>query len=119
MYPLYFYRDRHGTCPVEEYLNALFARNDKDSRIKLKKIQDYMNILQQYGMSAGEPYMKHLEGSIWELRPLRDRILFATWYKNSFILLHHVMKKTQKTPRSEIEKAQRELKDLIERSDLS
>ncbi len=51
MYPLYFYRDRHGTCPVEEYLNALFARNDKDSRIKLKKIQDYMNILQQYGMS--------------------------------------------------------------------
>ena len=78
-----------------------------------------MNILQQYGMSAGEPYMKHLEGSIWELRPLRDRILFTTWYKNGFILLHHFMKKIQKSPRSETEKAQREPKDLNERSALS
>ena len=119
MHPIYFYRDRHGTRPIAAYIAELAAKTDKDSRIKLKKIQDYMNILQQYGMSAGEPYMKHLEGSIWELRPLRDRILFATWYKNGFILLHHFMKKTQKTPRSEIEKAQRELKDLSERSDLS
>ena len=63
--------------------------------------------------------MKHLEGSIWELRPLRDRILFTTWYKNGFILLHHFMKKTQKSPRSETEKAQREPKDLNERSALS
>lgn len=31
------------------------------------------------------------------------------------MLLHHFMKQTQKTPAREIEKAKRELKDLLER----
>ena len=47
--------------------------------------------------------MKHLEGDIWELRPLRDRILFAAWVGDSFVLLHHFVKKTQKTPQREID----------------
>ena len=33
----------------------------------------------------GEPFIKHLEGEIWELRPLRDRILFARWLDDGFI----------------------------------
>ena len=37
------------------------------------------------------------------------------WLGGSFVLLHHFAKKTQKTPRREIEKAKRELKDLKER----
>ncbi|MBR3186480.1 MAG: type II toxin-antitoxin system RelE/ParE family toxin [Lachnospiraceae bacterium] len=43
-------------------------------------------------------------GEIWELRPLRNRILFAAWVNDSFVLLSHFMKKTQKTPKREIEK---------------
>ena len=46
---------------------------------------------------------------------LKDRILFVAWFDGSFVLLHHFVKKTQKTPRREIEKAKRELKDLKER----
>ena len=46
---------------------------------------------------------------------LRDRILFVAWLDGSFVLLHHFVKKTQKTPRREIEKAKRELQDLKER----
>lgn len=34
------------------------------------------------------------------------------WLDGSFVLLHHFVKKTQKTPRREIEKAKSELKDL-------
>ena len=60
--------------------------------------------------------MKHLEGEIWELRPLRDRILFAAWDGCTFILLHLFMKDTQKTPRREIEQAKRNLADYRERS---
>lgn len=63
----------------------------------------------------GEPYVKHLEGEIWELRPLRDRILFVAWDGKNFILLHHFVKKTQKTPRKEIEKAKKEFSDIKER----
>ena len=68
------------------------------------------------GTNAGEPYVKHLEGEIWELRPLRDRILFAAWDGKNYILLHHFMKKTQKTPHREIEQAKANLADWKEGS---
>ena len=57
-----------------EYLNELSKRNDKDSRIKLNKIRDYVKALSVYGTFLSEKYVKHIEGDIWELRPLRDRI---------------------------------------------
>jgi uncharacterized protein HI_0660 len=56
-----------------------------------------------------------LEDEIWELRPLRNRILFVAWHDGSFVLLHHFIKKTQKTPAREIQQAKRELADLKER----
>ena len=115
MHQIYFYKDRSGKEPVADYLAELAAKKDKDSRIKLNKIRDYVKTLSEYGTQAGEPYIKHLDGDIWELRPLRDRILFIGWNNGSFVLLHQFMKKTQKTPAREIEKAKRELADLIER----
>ena len=115
MHDIYFYKDRNGNEPVKEYLAELAAKRDKDSRIKLNKIRDYMKTLSVYGTQAGEPYIKHLDGEIWELRPLRDRILFVAWVNGSYVLLHQFMKKTQKTPAREIEKAKRELADIVER----
>ncbi|HIW09635.1 MAG TPA: type II toxin-antitoxin system RelE/ParE family toxin [Candidatus Faecalibacterium intestinigallinarum] len=115
MHNIYFYRDKDGNEPVAEYIKNLAAKKDKDSRIKANKIRDYVKALSTYGTLVGEPYVKHLDGPIWELRPIRDRILFAAWVNGSFILLHCFMKKTQKTPAREIEQAKRELADLIER----
>lgn len=115
MHEIHFYRDRNGKEPVLEYLREISRKKDKDSRIKANKINDYIEVLSQYGTQAGEPYIKHLDGDIWELRPLRDRILFVAWVNGSFVLLHHFMKQTQKTPAREIDKAKRELADLIER----
>lgn len=115
LHKIKFYRDKNGKEPVAEYIAELADKNDKDSRIKLNKIRYYMKILNQYGTQAGEPYIKHLDGDIWELRPLRDRIIFVGWVNGTYILLHHFVKKTQKTPAREIEKAKKELADLIER----
>lgn len=112
MYKIIFYHDKNGYEPVNAYIDTLSVRKDKDSRIKYNKIREYIRALQEYGTATGEPYMKHIDGEIWELRPLRDRIFFAAWDGNSFIILHHFMKKTQKTPQREIEKAQRELEDF-------
>ena len=119
MHELYFYEDKDGKSPILEYIKALSKRTDKDSRINLKKIQDYFRVLQEHGKTAGEPYIKHLDGDIWEIRPIRARIFFASWLENDFILLHHFrFKKTQKTPKSEIDKAKRNLKDMRERNGL-
>lgn len=115
MHKIHFYRDKNGNEPVAEYIAELAQKKDKDSRIKLNKIRDYIKVLSEYGTQAGEPYIKHLDGEIWELRPLRDRIIFIGWANGSYVLLHQFMKKTQKTPAREIEKAKRELADLIER----
>ncbi|MDR3046958.1 MAG: type II toxin-antitoxin system RelE/ParE family toxin [Bacteroidales bacterium] len=116
MHEIHFYRDKNGKEPVLEYMRELKSKHDKNSHIKLHKIQDYIKILRANGKSAGEPYIKHIDGDIWELRPLRNRILFAGWVNGGFVLLHHFMKKTQKTPTKEIEQAKRELTDLRERS---
>lgn len=116
MYKVHFYKDANGKQPVTEYLLELARQNDKDSRIKLGKIRDYVKALSIYGLQLGEPYIKHLDGDIWELRPLRDRILFVAWQESGgFVLLHQFMKQTQKTPAREIEKAKREYKDILER----
>ena len=115
MYEIIFYKDKKGNEPIREYIKALASKTDKDSRIKLTKIQDCLKALLKYGKALGEPHVKHLDGEIWELRPLRDRVLFAAWEGNEFILLHHFMKTTQKTPRREIEKAKRNLTEYRER----
>lgn len=119
MHKIYFYKDKNGKSPVKEYIAALAAKKDKDSRIKFNKIRDYISVLSEYGTAAGEPYIKHLDGEIWELRPIRDRILFAAWDGNSFVLLHFFMKETQKTPPQEIAKAKNNLSFFRERGDTS
>jgi phage-related protein len=116
MFDVLFYRDRSGKEPVLEFIQELDKRKDKDSRIQINKIYDYIDFLRSVGTTAGEPYIKHLEGEIWEIRPIRSRILFAAWDGKSFILLHHFMKKTQKTPQREIDKAKRNLADYRERN---
>lgn len=116
LYQISFYRDKNGREPVVEYLRQLSSRTDKDSRIKANKISDYISALRKYGTHVGEPYVKHLQGEIWELRPLRDRVLFAAWDGKSFLLLHCFVKRTQKTPQREIEQAKRNLADYRERS---
>lgn len=117
MYQVYFYKDKNGKSPVQEYIQELASRQDKDSRIKLNKIRDYIKMLSTMGTRAGKPYIEHLEGDIWELRPLKDRILFAAWDGEGFVLLHHFVKKTRKTPPGEIIHAKQNLTDYCKRSD--
>lgn len=115
MYNIIFYEDKKGRSPVRDYTNALALKNDKNSRVKYQKIGLNIRHLEENGTRALEKFVKHVRGEIWELRPLRDRILFAAWVGDSFVLLHSFQKETQKTPRSEIEKAERELEDFKER----
>ena len=112
----YFYEDRDGYSQLIEYIEELKSRTDKDSRIKLNKINEYIFMLAESGTLLPANIAKHLDGEIWELRPIRDRILFAGVFGDSFVLLHSFVKKTQKTPKREIEQAKRELDDFIDRN---
>lgn len=118
MFLINYFVAKNGECPVLDYIESLEKRTDKSSRIKLKKINMYLHILSTDGTTAGEPFIKHIEGDIWELRPLRDRIFFVGWKDNRLVLLHCFMKQTQKTPPQEIEKAKREYAELLERGNV-
>lgn len=115
MHKIIFYVDRQGKSSILDYLAALEASNSKDSRIKRTKIREYVKALEANGTYLPETYVKHLDGEIWELQPISDRILFAGWVDGAFVLLHSFVKKTQKTPKREIEQAKRELADFKER----
>jgi len=119
MFEVHFYEDRHGEHPIKSLLNELRdkAHTSKDARIQHEKILTYIRSLRVYGTRIGEPVVKHIGGDIWELRPLSHRILFFYWKDNKFVLLHHFVKKTNKTPKKEIKQAERNMKDHEERND--
>ena len=121
MFEVIFYRDQNGKSEVVDYLDELGknANTDKKDRINRQKILAYLQVLSQYGTRMGQPYFKHIEDDIWELRPLRNRIFFFYWKDNKFVILHCFTKKTQKTPAKEIERAKRNRKDFLKRGGMN
>jgi phage-related protein len=119
MFEVEFYEDKRGIQPVRDVLIELRnkAVTSKDARIQYQKILTHIRALESYGTRIGEPQVKHIDGSLWELRPLSHRIFFFYWRDNKYILLHHFIKKTQKTPQQEIEQATKNMKDYLERND--
>ena len=66
--------------------------------------------------SLGDPHVKHLEGKLWELRLTGRggiaRALYVTAIGRRVVVVRAFVKKTQKTPRSEIELALRRAKEV-------
>lgn len=117
MFNIEFYENENGESDVKDFLRNLRnkAKSNKDARINFEKAVAYIDALEEVGTRIGQPITKHLEGEIWELRPLSNRILYAYYENNTYVLLHHFVKKTQKTPRREIEKAIKEIDDFKRR----
>jgi len=63
-----------------------------------------------------EPYVKHLDGALWEMRMKgKDgiaRAVYVTAAGCRVVVVHVFVKKTKKTPRREIETAQRRAKEV-------
>jgi len=119
MFTVIIYEDKNGKSPVVDYLSELDskAQTDKDSRIRLGKILRYISLLEMHGTRVGLPTSRHIDGDIWELRPASDRLFYAYWKDDMFVILHHHIKKSRKAPQQEIEQAKRNLKDYLERNE--
>jgi phage-related protein len=118
MFDVEFYQTEAGAEPIREMLDELEvkAKTNKDARIRRNKIVAYIDLLAEHGTWIGEPVTKRIEAEIWELRPTSDRIFFFFAKENKFILLHHFVKKSRKTPVREIEQAKRNMRDYLERN---
>ena len=108
------YEKEDGETPVEDFINGL----DVKMRAKMYGL---LSILQEKGNTLREPYSKHLDDGIFELRCKVGnnitRILYFFYYEGKIILTNGFVKKTQKTPSSEIERAKRYRADYHSRKE--
>ena len=83
------------------------------------KVLMILNVLQEKGNRLREPYSKHLEDGIFEVRGKVgndiSRVMYFFYYNGKIILTNGFLKKTQKTPKNEIELAKKYRKDYLER----
>lgn len=102
-----FYEKENGEEPVKEFLMSL------DDKMKAK-IARAISRLERNGSELREPFSKHLE-----LRATfssnTSRVLYYFFTGQTVVLTNGFIKKTQKTPRTEIEKAKRYRTDYINR----
>jgi len=108
-YEVQYYVDNRGRAPVREYIDSL---NLKEKA----KVLKYVDFLRQNDGKLDEPYSRHIEGKIRELRVdfhrNRHRIFYFTFIGKRIILLHAFLKKTAKTPINEINQAKKNYLDI-------
>lgn len=119
-YTIEFYETANGESDVWNFLENLRnkAATNKDARIQYKQLSLYIQLLQDNGTLLPDNIAKHLEENIWELRPGNNRVFYFYYDNGVFVLLHHFRKKSQKTPRREIEKAKAERDDYLSRKEV-
>jgi phage-related protein len=107
-----FYRTKEGNCPVENFLDALPGK-------VAQKITWTLEILENQGMLPSTYFKKLKNTEIWECRiQFGSNIyrIFCFFELNSIIVLTHgFIKKSQKTPQKEIERAIQYKNDYISR----
>ena len=99
--PARFYRSDSGREPVRQWLKSLEAQ---DRRIIGEDIKDV-----EFSWPIGMPLVRSLGRELWEVRSSLPhgriaRVIFCV-EKDFMVLLHGFIKKTQKTPKQEIELA--------------
>ena len=119
MYEIEFYETEDGKCPIWDFLEALRlkAPTNKDARIQHEQASLYIELLQQNGTHMNAEITKHLDDGIWELRPGNNRVFYFFYQNDTYVLLHQFRKKSQKTPKREIEKAKIERNDYLRRKE--
>ncbi|MDO4961869.1 MAG: type II toxin-antitoxin system RelE/ParE family toxin [Eubacteriales bacterium] len=105
-----FYENDSGVRPAQEFIMSL----DKKMQAKMVSM---ISILQDNGYELREPYSKHLSEGIFELRAKVGsditRVLYFFYVGRRIILTNGFVKKTQKTPTKEIEKAKKYRADYL------
>lgn len=109
----YFQRS-DGTYPAEEFIIS------QDVKMKAKLFR-LLELLESNGNELREPYSKHLEDGIFEIRAKQGtditRVLYFFAIGRKIILTNGFVKKTQKTPSNEISTAKKYRNEFEQRKE--
>lgn len=107
-----FYEDQSGRIPVKEFLDSL------DIKMRQKMLRS-IQALQDMGIALRMPLSEALNDGIFELRAKVgtniSRVMYFFVIGNEAVLTHGFIKKTQKTPPREIERAKTIRDDYMKR----
>ena len=97
---------------LEDWLNGI----PKDMKARIINI---VGLLIEHGpQNVREPYVKHITGKLFEIRAKgKDgiaRVFYFAMTQQRIVLVHGFIKKTQKTPKREIETAIARMKEVLE-----
>ena len=99
-----YFEKEDGTYPAEEFILS----QDVKMRAKLFRL---LELLEEKGNTLLEPYSKSLDDGIFEIRAKQGsnitRVLYFFYIGNKIILTNGFIKKSQKTPPSEIDLAKK------------
>lgn len=99
---------------LDERVDREIERLPADIRAYLQRI---VELIERYGLeNVHEPYLKHLEGTLWEMR-LKGRgtiarALYVTAVGHRVVIVRAFGKKTQRTPRRELDLALARAKEV-------
>ena len=109
-----FYNLPDGSYPAEDFLNNL------DIKMRAKMLRT-IGMLQENGTDLRMPHSEHLDDGIFELRAKQgsniSRVLYFFFDGAKVILTNGFVKKTQKTPPSELDRAKRYRKEYFSRKE--
>lgn len=105
MWKLECYLDARGQNPVEEFIQSLSKGDQALVRARI-------DFLAEVGNRAREPLSKSLGKGLFELRIKSSRIFYCFKPGGVIVLLHGFGKKSQKTPRREMETALRRMEEV-------
>jgi phage-related protein len=82
----------------------------------LAKYMFIISLMRKHGPNLGEPYTKAFGDGLFEIRAKGQegigRAFFCTSIGQEIVVLHQFIKKTQKTPKKELEIAYKRLKEV-------
>jgi len=102
-----FYKTKTGHEPVRDWLKSLPRQDKKIIGQDIKTVQ--------FSWPLGMPLIRKLDKDLWEVRShLPDRIarILFTVSDQTMVLLHGFIKKSQKTPLTDLALAKQRLKSL-------
>ena len=113
-FEIIFYDDADGKEPVTEFIQAL------DGKMRAKVVRT-ISMLADNGPELREPHSKSLGDGIFELRTQQSnnitRVLYFFIIGRKIVLTNGFVKKTQKTPAAEIERAKKYRTEFLNRKE--
>lgn len=110
-YEIEYYVTADGECPVKEMIDAMTLKHEV-------KVRKFFELLEEKGPSLPRPYADSVRGKIRELAVdiHHHGYRFLHFYADKTIVMTHgFLKKTQKTPPAELERAERYMSDWLRR----